>query len=171
MQSADLAAIFLQALTLAFMLVGLAGLAIPVFPGIAIIWLAACLYLIFSTLTGSMDGWDWLLFGLISLLAILGSLVDNFILAAKLRETGTPWRSILIGMGAGLVSSFFITPIGALAVTPLALYAAEYLRLRDKAAALRTTKAFLIGWGWSFLALLAIGITMIGLWGIWALKG
>ena len=120
---------------------------------------------------GGMDGWDWLLFALITVLAVIGSFVDNVILATKLRETGTPWRSILIGMGAGLVSSFLVTPIGALVVTPLALYAAEYLRLRDKGAALRTTQAFLIGWGWTFLALFVIGVTMIGLWGVWAMKG
>lgn len=163
--------IFLHALTLTFMLVGLAGLIIPIFPGIGIIWLSAFFYMLFSALTGGMDGWDWLLFALITSLAVAGSFVDNFILAAKLRETGTPWRSILLGMGAGLVSSFFITPIGALLVTPLALYAAEYLRLRDKHAALRTSQAFLVGWGWSFLALFVIGMCMIGLWGIWAVKG
>ncbi|GAB4489205.1 MAG: hypothetical protein OHK0031_12930 [Anaerolineales bacterium] len=163
--------ILLHALTLTFMLVGLMGLVIPIFPGIAIIWLSAFFYMLFSALTGGMDGWDWLLFALISILAIVGSFVDNLILTAKLRETGVPWRSILIGMGAGLLSSIFITPIGALLATPLALYAAEYWRLREKSAALRSTRAFLIGWGWTFLALFAIGLTMIGLWGIWAVKG
>jgi hypothetical protein len=53
-------------------------------------------------------------------------------------------------------------------VTPLALYAAEYARLRDKHGAFQSTRAFLIGFGWTFVALFAIGAVMIFLWALWA---
>ena len=39
--------IFLHALILTFMLVGLVGLILPIFPGIAIIWLSAFFYMLF----------------------------------------------------------------------------------------------------------------------------
>jgi len=159
--------VFFQLLTLVFMLIGLVGLIVPIFPGLPIIWFSALGYAIFSMLLGRMSGWDWFLFALISLLAAFGSVVDNIILAAKLRQTGTSWRSILLGMGAGLVSAFFLTPLAAFAVSPLALYGLEYLRLRDKKAALASTRAFLVGWGWTVAALLGIGALMIALWGLW----
>jgi uncharacterized protein YqgC (DUF456 family) len=114
-----------------------------------------------------MGAWDWLLFGLITILMIVGSFIDNIIIAKKLRETGTPWKSIGIGYAAGLVSSLFLTPFAALLITPLALYAAEYWRLRDARQALDSAKGWLIGFGWTFLVLVAIGALMIALWLLW----
>ena len=159
--------LLLQWITLTFMLVGLVGLVIPIFPGIVVIWLSALVYAILEAAAGKMIIWDWLLFGLISILMILGSFVDNIIIAKKLRETGTPWKSIGIGYTAGLVSSLFLTPFAALVITPLALFSAEYARLRDYRKALDSAKGWLIGFGWTFLVLVAIGVVMISLWLVW----
>jgi uncharacterized protein YqgC (DUF456 family) len=160
--------LLLQWIILTFMLVGLFGLVIPIFPGIIIIWLAALLYAIAEAMNGKMDIWGWLLFALITVLMVAGSFVDNIIMARKLRESGTPWSSITIGFVAGLVSSLFLTPFAALLVTPLALYLVEYRRLRNAREAFRSAKGWLIGFGWSFLAMFAIGAVMIGLWMLWA---
>ena len=158
----------LQWLTLTFMLVGLVGLIIPIFPGIAVIWLAALIYMLASVVSGTMTGWDWFLFVLITIIGFVGGFVDNVIITAKLRETGTPWRSIGIGLVIGLIASCFFTPFAALVITPLALYGVEYLRLRDAKQAFDSAKGWLIGFGWTFLALFAIGVVMIGLWMLWA---
>ena len=158
----------LQWLTLTFMLVGLVGLVIPVFPGIAVIWLSALIYACIEAAAGKMGIWDWVLFGLVTILMIVGSFIDNIIITKKLRETGTPWRSIGIAYIAGLVSSLFLTPFAALLITPLALYAAEYWRLRDPRKSFDSVKGWLVGFGWTFLVLVAIGAVMIGLWLIWA---
>ncbi len=160
--------LLLQWITLTFMLVGLFGMIIPIFPGILVIWLSALVYAIVEALAGKMDIWGWLLFALITVLMVIGSLVDNVIMARKLRETGTPWSSIAIGFVAGLVSSLFLTPFAALVATPLALYLAEYNRLRDGREALASTKGWLIGFSWSLAAMFSIGAVMIGLWLLWA---
>lgn len=167
MDTALFGEIVMQSLTLTFMLVGLAGLLIPIFPGIAVIWLAAVVYMLYAALNGMMTGWDWLLFALITVLAAIGGVVDNIIITTKLRETGTPWRSIGIGLVIGLLASCFLTPLAALVITPLALYAVEYSRLREARAAFDSAKGWLIGFGWTFLALFAIGVVMIGLWLAW----
>jgi uncharacterized protein YqgC (DUF456 family) len=166
--SAQFLELLLQWLTLTFMLVGLLGMVIPIFPGITVIWLSALVYALIEAWAGKMGAWDWVLFALITILMIVGSFVDNIIIAKKLRETGTPWSSIAIGYVAGLVSSLFLTPFAALLITPLALYGAEYWRLRDARGAFNSAKGFLIGFGWTFLALMAIGAVMIGLWLLWA---
>ncbi len=156
--------IILQSLTLTFMLVGLFGMIIPIFPGIMVIWISAAIYAGAAFFAGTMSGWDWAIFALITILMIIGSFVDNIIITAKLRETGTPWGSIAIGYTVGIISSLFLTPFAALLFTPLALYAAEYHRLLDRRLAFDSTKAWMIGYGWSFAALFAIGAVMIGLW-------
>lgn len=160
---------FLLSITLTFMVVGLLGLIIPIFPGITIIWLSALFFAIVSALRGTMTGWDWFLFALITILMGIGNVIDNFIIAGKLRETGTPWRSIFLSSGMGLIASIFLTPFASLLVTPLTLLLVEYLRLRDWREAATSTRAFLIGFGWTLLALFAIGASMIGLWLLWAL--
>jgi uncharacterized protein YqgC (DUF456 family) len=161
--------VFLKALTFTFMLVGLAGLIIPIFPGIIIIWLSTLFYAIISALAGTMSGWDWFLFALITILGVFGTVVDNIILAAKLRQTGTPWKSIITAYVVGLVVSLFFTPLVGLLATPAALYLVEFRRLQDRSLAFGSTKAFLIGFGWTFVALFAIGSSMMGLWLLWVL--
>ena len=149
------------------MLVGLVGLMVPIFPGILVIWLSALVYALFEVYKTGMGLWDWLLFGLITILMIIGSVVDNIIIAKKLRETGTPWKSILLGYAAGLASSIFLTPFAALIITPLALYAAEYQRLRKSKPAFDSVKGWLVGFGWTYLVLLGIGTIMIAFWLLW----
>lgn len=160
--------LILQWLTLTFMLVGLVGLVIPIFPGIPIIWLAALVYGGFQLAWGRMDGWGWFFFVLITLLMIVGTGIDNVIITRKLRETGTPWKSILIGYAIGIVSSLVLTPFAALLMTPVGLYAAEYWRLRNARRAFASTRSWIVGFSWALLALFAIGGMMIVLWGLWA---
>ncbi len=159
--------LLLQWLTLTFMLIGLIGMVIPIFPGVAVIWLSSLVYAIIMAFAGKMGPWDWVLFALITILMVVGSFVDNIIIAKKLRETGTPWKSIGIGYLVGLVSSLFLTPFAALFITPLALYGVEYLRLRNARQAFDSARDWLIGFGWTFLALIGIGSLMIILWLVW----
>jgi len=159
--------LLLQWLTLTFMLIGLIGMVIPIFPGIMVIWLSSLIYAMLEAYAGKMGIWDWLLFGLITILMVVGNFIDNIIIARKLRETGTPWKSIGIGYAAGLISSLFLTPFAALLITPLALYAAEYWRLRNPRQAFDSAKGWLIGFGWTLLALMGIGALMILFWLLW----
>ncbi|MEI6290236.1 MAG: DUF456 domain-containing protein [Chloroflexota bacterium] len=160
--------LFFQWITLSFMLVGLVGLLIPIFPGILIIWISALFYAVIEAIIGRMGIWDWTIFFLITLLMIFGSFIDNIIIAKKLRETGTPWKSIFFAYAAGLISSLFLTPITAIFATPLALLAAEYFRLKKFRSAIISIKGWLIGFGWTVIALQAVGLVMIGLWLVWA---
>ncbi len=156
-------------LTLTFMLVGLFGLLIPIFPGIAVMWLAVLIYAIVQAILGTMTVWDWVLFAIITVLAAFGGVVDNIIIAGWLRKTGTPWSNIIISSVLTLVASFFVTPILALLIAPLILYFLEYRRLQDRQLAFEATKAWLAGFSWTFVALFAIGLVMIGLWLAWVL--
>ncbi len=158
----------LQALTLGIMLVGLFGLLVPVFPGLLIIWLASCLYALLENAAGQMVWIDWVLFGCITVLMIAGNIVDNIIIARKMRGKAIPWTSIALAFLSGLVASMFFTPIIGILASPLGLFGAEFLRLRQAAPAFSSARNYMVAWGWSFAAIFGIGLLMIILWGLWA---
>ena len=160
--------VILDLLTLAVMLIGLVGLIMPVFPGLVIMWLAALLYALLQGGAGTMTGWDWFLFAVITILMFVGSVVDNLIIARKMRDHFIPWSSIFFAFAASIVASIFFTPLIGLAAAPLALFLAEMRRLKDRDDAITSTKAYMIGWGWAFGIRFLIGLVMVGFWMLWA---
>ena len=83
----------LQGLTLGIMLVGLIGLIVPVFPGLLIMWLATLFYALLENSEGRMATIDWTLFGIITVLMVFGNIMDNIIIAQKMRGRAIPWFS------------------------------------------------------------------------------
>src|SRR5512143_610841 len=154
----------LQAFTLFFLVFGLIGLLVPIFPGLTVMWIATLVYALIQAAAGKMAAIDWVLFAFITLLMLGGNVVDNIIIARHIRDRNVPWSSILVGYAAGLVASIFFTPLIGLVAAPLGLYLAEFGRLRDRRAAFESTKAWMTGWGWSTAARIGIGVLMIGLW-------
>lgn len=160
--------VILETATLFVLLIGLVGLIVPVFPGLTIMWLATLVYALIQNSAGRMSGGDWVLFGLISVLMVVGNIADNLIIAQKMRDKFIPWSSILFAFAASIIASIFFTPLIGLAAAPIALFAAESRRLKNRDAALDSTKTYMIGWGWAFGVRFLIGVLMIGLWMAWA---
>jgi uncharacterized protein YqgC (DUF456 family) len=160
--------VLLETLTLFVLIVGLLGLIVPVFPGLTVMWLGTLFYAIIQSAAGKMTGWDWFLFALITLLMIVGNVVDNVIIARKMRDQYIPWSSILLAFAGGILASIFLTPLGGLVAAPLALFLAEVSRLKNRDAAIASTKAYMVGWGWAFAARFIIGLMITGFWMLWA---
>lgn len=158
----------LETLTLFALFVGLVGLIVPVFPGLTIMWLATLVYALIQNSAENMTGWKWVAFAFITLLMIVGNIVDNLIIAAKMRDQFIPWSSILLAFAAGIVVSIFFTPLVGLLAAPLGLFLAELRRLKNRDDAIKSTRAYMIGWGWAFGVRVLIGMTMIGTWMLWA---
>jgi len=152
--------------TLVIMFVGLFGLVVPVFPGIAVIWLAALGYGVatgFTTL-------GWVLFAVITVLFITGAVIDNVMMSAKAHKEGAAWSSLVLGILAGILGTIFFPPFGGLIAAPLVLLLLEYLRQRDFKKALATLRGLAIGWGSAFVVRFLIGAAMIGIWLVWAIN-
>jgi uncharacterized protein YqgC (DUF456 family) len=160
--------VLVQTLTLFSLLVGLLGLIIPVFPGLTVMWLATLVFALVQWANNLMGWVDWLLFALITLLMIGGNIVDNLIIAAKMRGHQIPWRSILLSYLVGILVSIFFTALAGLVAAPLSLLLWEYLRLKDRKLALDSARVYMIGWGTSFAARFGIGTLMLILWMLWA---
>jgi len=160
--------VILQTLTLFVLIVGLLGLLIPVFPALVVMWLATLAYALIENAFGHMTWVGWSLFALITLLMVAGSVIDNIIIARKMRGQSIPWTSIGLSFLAGILASIFLTPLVGMIASPLSLFGVEYLRLHDRKLAFTSARAYMIAWGWSFAAVFGIGLLMILLWLVWA---
>jgi uncharacterized protein YqgC (DUF456 family) len=160
--------IALDTFTLFVLIVGLLGLIVPVFPGLTIMWLGTLVYALIEKSAGNMTSWDWFLFAMITLLMIVGNIADNLIIARKMRDKYIPWSSILFAFAVSIIASIFFTPLMGLVAAPVGLFLAEIRRLKDRDAAIDSTRTYMIGWGWAFGLRFLIGILMIGFWMLWA---
>ena len=152
--------------TLVIMLVGLFGLIIPIFPGIAVIWLAALGY----GVTTGFTTLGWVLFAVITVLFIIGAIIDNVLMSAKAYKEGAAWYTIVLGVLAGILGTILFPPFGGLIAAPFALFILEYIRQRDLKRAFATLRGLAIGWGSAFVVRFLIGAAMIGVWLVWAIN-
>ena len=139
---------------------------IPIYPGVVIIWAAVLVHGLatgFATL-------EILVLVIITLLMIVGTLVDNFLMGGKARQAGASWISIGGALLAGLVGTFAFPPLGGIVAAPTLLFLLEYARLRDSTEAWVITKGLLSGWGLSFVARFLIGLIMIIVWALWGVR-
>jgi len=160
--------VVLEALTLFVLLAGLAGLLIPIFPGLTVMWIGTLVYALVQASNGKMTWVDWMLFVFITLLMVVGNVIDNIIIAKHVRDKEVPWSSILLAFAAGIIISIIFTPLGGMVAAPAGLFAAEWRRLKDRDTALANTKAWMTGFGWAIAVKMGIGVVMIALWMLWA---
>jgi uncharacterized protein YqgC (DUF456 family) len=153
-------------LTIFFMLVGLFGLLVPFFPGIEIVWISALVYGLVSGF-GTLGGW---MFALITLILLVGLVMDNIIIAAAARQQGAAWTSLLVGFVGGLIGTALLPPVGGLIGAPLAVFLMEYVRLRDWRKAWAALRGLAVGWLTAVVVRFFLTAAMIGLWFIWALN-
>ena len=154
----------IKTVPLLFMVMGL--LVIPILPGLVIIWMAALGY----GITSGFGTLGWIMFALITVLMLGGSILDNVLMSTQAHKEGAPWWVVMIAMISAVVGSFIIPiPIlgGVLAALGV-LFGIQWLRLKNVKMALASLKGMLIGWGWALVFRFIIGVVMIGLWLIWA---
>jgi uncharacterized protein YqgC (DUF456 family) len=111
------------------------------------------------------------IFVLISLLALGGTLVDNLLMGAGARKGGASWITIAVALLAGVLGTILFPPFGGLIAIPLAIFTLEYLRVRDLREAWFALRGLVAGWGLSFLVRYGIGALIMVLWGVWVWKG
>ncbi|MFN2303366.1 MAG: DUF456 domain-containing protein [Anaerolineales bacterium] len=152
-------------------LIGFFGLFLVFFPGLTVIWASILLWGV-STLFNYQTGpWTFTLtittFVLITLLMLLGNVVDNILMAGSARAKGASWWAIILSWVAMIGVGLFLTPIGGLAAALIVLFAAEYLRIKDSQAAFQSMSNMALGCGWAVAARLGIAIVMILLFVMW----
>jgi len=149
------------------MLLGLLGLAVPIYPGLVVMWLAGLGY-------GIVQGFTplgWVVFALMTILMLIGTVIDNILMGAGAKKSGASWMGIGVALLAGLVGTLLFPPLGGLIAAPLAVLVFEYWRQKDWEKAWAALRGLALGWGLSFLARFAIGLGIMGLWWLWVWRG
>lgn len=138
-------------------LVGLAGIVVPVLPGTVLILGALVVWA--AEVGGSTA---WLVVAVAVTLLAVGAVV-KYLLPGKQLKTTVPTETLVVGALGALVGFFVIPVVGALVGFPVGVYVAERVRL-GAAGAWPSTKAALKAMGLSILIEFTAGVLAAATW-------
>ncbi len=156
--------ITLLVLTGLTMLIGWLSLFIVIVPGLVIMWVGGLAY----GLASGFDTTGWIIFAIMTVLMLVGSLIDNVLMGASARQKGASWWSLGAAWLGAIIGTIVLPPIGGLIFALLAIFIAEYFRLKDTKQAFASSTSLATGCGWSVVVRLGIGFIMGVLWVLWA---
>ena len=142
------------------MVVGIAGVVVPVLPGLFLVWAAGIV-------------WVWLDGGgaarivvgvLLTGLLIVGTVAKYVLPAWSATGAGAPRTTLLLGALGGIAGFFLIPVVGVVVGGVGAVYLAELVRLQNPGTAWRSTWAVLRAVGIGMLIELATAVLMLGTW-------
>jgi uncharacterized protein len=139
--------------------VGLAGVVIPLLPGLILVWVGIGVW---SFERGDATGW-LVLAGASAVLA-LGLVAKYALPGRRLREAGVPWITLAFGVTLGVVGFFVIPIIGLPIGFVLGVYLAEIFRLGSPGAAWPSTRSAVAAVGLSLLIELGAGMIAAAIW-------
>ena len=156
--------VIITVLAAIIMLLGVAGVILPVLPGLVLIWLAALGY----GLLVRWGTWGPWLFAAITLTGLAGTLADMWASGAGARVVGgaSLW-SIAGGMLTGFVGLILGGPLGGVIGLLAGMFLLEFWRQRNAMRGLKAMAGTALGYGASIVIKIAAGLLMIGLWIVW----
>ena len=140
-------------------LVGLAGVVVPVLPGLVLVLGAVLVWSL-----ERQDATGWIVLGVVTLLFAIGQVAKYLLPGRRLREVGVPTSTMLAGAVLGFVGFFVVPVVGVFLGFVLGVYLAELARTREHATAWPSTVHALKAAGWSVLIELAAGLLMTAAW-------
>ncbi len=145
------------------MLVGLVALLLPVLPGLFIMWASA---LIYGLVTG-FDTAGWIIIAIITVLWLVGGIIDNVFMAGSSRKSGAGWLSIGVALAGALLGSLLLPPFGGVLFAAVGIFLVEYLRLKDWKQAWISTRGLAVGLGWAAIVRFAFGVLIFAAYLVW----
>jgi len=152
-------------LAVAFIILGIIGIAIPILPGILLIWMTVLVYASLTDFTSI----GYIAFALITIIALISGTADFWLPLLGAKKTGASFRSLILGVVGAIIG----TIIGATTVVATLLgtiigYAAgiifgEYLKHRDWRLALKASLGGLAGWGVATIFQITAGVVILAI--------
>jgi uncharacterized protein len=140
-------------------LVGLAGVLLPMLPGLLLCWGAVLVWALVERTAVA-----WTVLAVATLLFATSQVVKYLVPGRRLRSAGVPWGSVAAGGALAVVGFFVIPVVGAVAGFVAGVYGAERLRLHTHAAAWPSTVRALKAVGLSVLIELVAGLLIGTVW-------
>jgi uncharacterized protein len=150
------------------MLVGLAGVFLPVLPGIELVWLAALGY---GILNNSFSILDILCFCAISILVVVGLSSDIWITGLGMKAAGTSFLAMAVGGVFLVAGSLFFTPLVGIILGVASVLAVEYIRHRNWKKAVSSAGTAIASCGLTYGFKFVVGVMMMAVWGAWVAFG
>ncbi|MGV0714533.1 DUF456 domain-containing protein [Mycolicibacterium sp. XJ662] len=144
----SLGGILLVALAIA---VGLAGIIVPILPGVLLVIGAIGVWAFVVNTTTS-----WVVFGIAAAVIVVTTIIKYTWPVRRMREAQVRTSVLVIGGIAGIVGFFVIPVIGLFIGFVLGVYAAEFARRQDPTLAWTSTKHALKG------VALSVGVELAG---------
>jgi len=141
------------------MLVGLIGIAVPVLPGLLVVWAAV---LVWASETQTTAG--WVVLAIATALALSGFLLQYLLPGQRLRKAGVTTSTTVAGAALAVVGFFVIPIVGGFLGFALGIYLAERIKLGTHAAAWPSTKHALKAIGLSVGIELLTGLAIATTW-------
>lgn len=141
------------------MLVGLVGIAVPVLPGLLVVWAAVLLWASQAQTAGG-----WVVLAIATALALCGFLLQYLLPGRRLRAAGVTTSTTLAGAALAVVGFFVIPVVGAFLGFVLGVYLAERTKHGSHAAAWTSTMHALKAIGLSMGIELLTGLAIAGTW-------
>lgn len=138
-------------------LVGLAGIVLPILPGSLIILVAL---VIWAGETGGQTAW---IVTSIAIVALAAGAVIKFLVPGRTLRAAVPTSTLLVGVVGAVIGFFVIPVVGLLVGFPVGIYVAERQRVGAQAA-WPSTKQALRAIGVSILIEFAFGVLAMGVW-------
>lgn len=137
---------------------GLVGILVPLMPGSALI---AAAVLVWAAVEGTSGA--WVTFTVVAVLLAAGSVVKYLVPGKRMKDSGVPTKTLLIGAVVG-IAGFFVVPVIGLPLGFVGgIYLAEWQRTsRDEAWPATWTALKAVGLG--ILIELTFGAFAAGVW-------
>ena len=142
-------------------LIGVIGAVVQVWPSAPLVGGAI---LVWSWMTGTRAA--WIIFAVVALVLILGTVLKYVIPARGMNKAGIPQSTLVWGGVGGVVGWFLGLPLGLVLGMIAAIFLVEYLRSKDTATAWKATVQALKAYGWTIAIELVAALGSATLWGI-----
>lgn len=140
-------------------LVGLAGVVVPVLPGLLLVWGAVLVWALIERTTAA-----WIVLAAATLLVAVSQVAKYLVPGRRMRLAGVPMASLAAGAALAIVGFFVVPIVGAFGGLVLGVYLAERLRLEEHQLAWTSTVHALKAVGLSILIELGAGLLIAGAW-------
>ncbi len=139
--------------------VGLAGIVIPILPGLLLIWGSVTVWALVERTTAA-----WIVLAVATALFVVSQVMQYLIPGRRLRSAGIPTRGIIFGVVAGIIGFFVIPVVGLFLGFVAGIYVVEWLRARNHHTAWRSTVHALKAVGLAILIELFTGLLIATTW-------
>ncbi len=166
---------FFFGLAVAFILIGIVGVIVPILPGILLIWLTVLAYAILE----GFQSIDWITFTVITLIALGTGTADIWMSLFGSKTGGASFLSMVYGLVGAIIGVFalsIVAPLvgslfGGILGYSAGVLLGEYQKQRDWNLAIRASVGGLAGWGVATVVQFSGGMLILAIFVWQVLRG